>query len=99
MNIPLNTAVGDRDLCAWQPVKGVTWIQTRTPEHARRLARIKEARQVATGVAGGFLRTFEFHRSLTWAVRLMARYQSDEMVTNEALNRAACPLARRRPHA
>jgi len=40
--VPLNTAVGDRDLCAWQPVKGVVWIQTResglceAPGQARR---------------------------------------------------------------
>lgn len=55
--------------------------------------------QVAAGVAGGFLIAFKVHHPLTWAVRLMARYQSNEMVTNEALDRAVCPLAHRRPDA
>ena len=34
----LNTPVGDRELCAWQPVKGVCWVQTRNPKHAKRMA-------------------------------------------------------------
>jgi len=89
MKITINTAVGDRDLCAWQPVPGITWVQTRIPKHASRLARRQDGRLVARGVAGGYLRTFEFKKPLTWAMRLMARYTADETVTNEALNRAA----------
>ncbi len=56
--IPLNTAVGDRDLCTWQPVRGIVWIQTRNPKHARRLAKRLDSRLVATGVTGGFLEDF-----------------------------------------
>ena len=25
--LPLNTAIGDRWLCAWQPVRGIVWVQ------------------------------------------------------------------------
>ena len=83
--IPLNTAVVDRDLCAWQPVRGIVCIQTRNSKHARRLAKRKDGRLVATGVVGGFLRTYEFAHSLAWAVRLMARYTTSETTANEAL--------------
>lgn len=89
MKYSLNSAVGDRELCAWQPVPGITWVQTRSPKHASRLARRRDGRLVARGVAGGYLRTFEFRKSLAWALRLMARYTSSETGTNEALNCAA----------
>ena len=95
-NIPLNTAIGDRFLCAWQPVRGIVWVQTRDPKHARRLAKRKDGRLVARGVAGGFLRTFEFEHSLAWALRLMKRYTADEVTANEALGRAICPRTNRR---
>ena len=88
LNIPLNTAVGDRDLCAWQPVLGVVWIQTRNPAFARRLERRGDGRLVAYGVAGGFLRTYEFARPITWAMQLMRLYTGYEMVTNEAMTGA-----------
>ena len=87
----LTTVVGDRDLCAWQAVRGVVWVQTRNSEHARRLARRRDGRLVACGVMGGFLRTFEFDQPLSWAIRLMARYTANETVTNAALGRAVCP--------
>ena len=90
VKVGLNTAVGDRDLCAWQPVKGVVWVQTRHPEHARQLARRRDGRLVAYGVAGGFLKTFEFARPLSWAVGLMSRYMANEKVTNAALGGAIC---------
>jgi hypothetical protein len=95
--IPLNTAVGDRDLCAWQPVRGIVWVQTHHPQHARRLAKRQDSRLVARGVTGGYLRTFEFARSLTWAIQLMARYTVVETTANEAFNRAVCqqPVAAR----
>jgi hypothetical protein len=91
MTITLNTPVGDRDLCAWQPVSGVTWVQTRDPERARGLTRRRDGRLVVRGVAGGFLRTFEFKQPLSWAIKLMARYTASEKVTNEGLSRAICP--------
>ena len=89
MKVPLNTAIGDRDLCAWQLVPGITWVQTRHPKHASRLARRRDGRLVARGVAGGYLRTFEFKKPLTWAMRLMTRYTAGETSANEALIRPA----------
>ena len=87
----LNTAVGDGDLCAWQPVPGVVRVQTRDPKHAKRLAKRKDGRSVVVGVAGGFLRTFEFRHSLPWALGLMDRYTAAETPTNDALGSASCP--------
>lgn len=83
--IPPNTVVGNHNLCAWQPVRGIVWVQTRDPQHARRLAKRKDGRLVVRGVAGGFLRTYEFAHSLAWAVRLMRRYTAAETTANEAL--------------
>ena len=91
LRIPLNTSVGNRDLCAWQPARGVVWVQTRNPQHARRLAQREDGRLVAWGVVGGYLKTFEFARTITWAIDLMARYTAAEKATNEALGRAICP--------
>jgi hypothetical protein len=91
MIIPLNTVIGDRDLCAWQPVSGVVWIQTRQPNIAELLGRRKDGRLVARGVAGGYLRTFEFGRSLSWAADWMARYSAAETRANEALIHLARP--------
>jgi len=90
-----NTAVGSAELCAWQPVRGVVWVQTRNPKHARRMAQRGDSRLVARGAAGGYLKTFEFQRSLTWAMRLMKRYMADETATNDGLGRAICPVASR----
>lgn len=64
---PLNTAIGDQELSAWQPVRGVAWVQTRNPSHARRMAKRSDARLVVRGVAGGYLKTFEFRQSMAWA--------------------------------
>ncbi len=89
--VGLNEAVGDRELCAWQPERGVVWVQTREPRHARRLGQRRDGRLVARGVAGGYLRTFEFRRSLGWAERLMKRYMAGEAATNAVSGRAVCP--------
>jgi hypothetical protein len=72
--VALNTTVGISDLCAWQPVPGVTWVQARLPEHANRLAKRSDARLVVRGMAGGYLKTYEFRHSLSWAQRLICRY-------------------------
>ena len=90
--IPLNQVIGDRELCAWQPVRGIVWVQTRDPKHAQRLARRSDSKRVVAGVAGGYLKTFEFARSMAWAMRLLARYTRGETVTNEALGGAICPV-------
>ena len=93
----LNAAIGGHELCAWQPVRGVVWVQTRNPEHARRMAKRADGRLVVRGVAGGYLKTFEFRRSLTWAGRLMKRYLGGETTANEGLEGAGCPGAKRGP--
>lgn len=95
MSIALNTVVGDRDLCAWQPVHGVTWVQTRSPKHARRLVQRSDGRLVAHSVAVGYLRTFEFHHTIGWAIRLIARYTAGSTPTNEGLNGESRPPANR----
>ncbi len=56
MTVPLNTTVGDHDLCAWQPARGVIWVQTRNPNHARRMTKRRDGGLVAHGVAGGYLK-------------------------------------------
>ena len=91
----LNTVIGDRALNAWQPVRGVVWIQTRNPDHARRMAKRCDGRRVVYGVAGGYLKTFEFRRSLAWAVRLIKRYTAAGVTANAALGGAICPEAHR----
>lgn len=89
MKSPLNSTVGDDALCAWQPVPGVVWVQTRSPHHARRLAKRADGGLVMTGVAGGYLRTYEFRHSLAWAVRLIRRYLSADMTAGEPIIRPA----------
>lgn len=78
----LNVLIGTRELSAWQPVSGVTWVQTRSPQFARKLSQRGDSRQVACGVAGGYLRTFEFRHGLAWARRLITRYTAAETATN-----------------
>ena len=89
--VGLNETIGSQELCAWQPERGVVWVQTREPRHARRLGQRSVGRLVARGVAGGYLRTFELRRSLTWAARLMKRYMADGTATNAASGLAVCP--------
>jgi len=91
----LNTAIGGHELCAWQPARGVVWVQTRNPKHARRMAQRGDSRLVVRGVAGGYLKTFEFRGSLAWAARLMKRYLTAETATNDGLGRAICPRTSR----
>ena len=83
-SIPLNTAVGSFALCAWQPVPGITWIQCRFPLFARKLAQRRDSHLVMEGVAGGYLRTFEFRHNLAWARSLIERYIRNLTATNEA---------------
>lgn len=75
--------IGCRELSAWQVAPGITWIQTRSPQFARKLSQRSDSRLIALGVAGGYLRTFSFHHGLAWARRLIARYQAkSETPTN-----------------
>lgn len=91
IKIPLNAAVGDRASCAWQPVHGIWWVQTRKPEYAKQLGRHPDGRLVAWGVAGGFLRTFEFDKSTRRMIRLLARYTRNETGANDQLSHTICP--------
>lgn len=74
--------IGNRWLSAWLVVPGVVWVQTRSPRFARKLSRRSDGKLVARGVSGGFLRTFQFSHGMTWARRLVQRYESAEMVAN-----------------
>ena len=86
--------IGDRELSAWLVAPGVTWIQTRSPQFARKLSQRSDSRLVAHGVAGGYLRTFEFQRGLAWARRLIARYTKNGTATNAQKNTPVCPPRR-----
>jgi hypothetical protein len=69
------TVLGDSDLCAWRVADSVIWVQTRLPKQAARLAQRADSRLVVRGVAGGYLRTFEFTgKTLAWAERMIGRY-------------------------
>jgi len=83
--------IGSLDLAAWQVAPGVCWVQTRDPKHARRLAQRSDSGLVARGVAGGYLRTFEFRHGLAWAGRLIARYTGNGTTTNAGFSGSASP--------
>ena len=66
---------GTRELSAWRVAPGVMWVQTRVPDLAARLNKRSDSRLVMSGVAGGYLRTFEFAgKTPAWAQRLIGRY-------------------------
>lgn len=94
----MNTAtIGTRELSAWQVAPGVTWVQTRSPLFARKLSQRGDSRLVARGVAGGYLRTFEFTHGLAWAGRLIARYTPNETPTNARKSYSVCPASVSQP--
>ena len=74
--------IGDRTLSAWRVAPGFVWVQTRDAKLARKLAQRGDAKLRAWGVAGGYLRTFEFQHGLAWARRLIGRYTRNEAATN-----------------
>ena len=79
----MNTAtIGNRELSAWQVASGAVWVQTSSPQFARKLSQRSDSRLVARGVAGGYLRTFGFSHGLAWAGRLIARYTKNGTATN-----------------
>jgi hypothetical protein len=86
--------IGDRRLSAWQVAAGVVWVQTRSPQFARKLSQRSDSRLVARGVAGGYLRTFEFQHGLAWAGRLIARYTKNKTATNAQKSAPICPSRR-----
>ena len=86
--------IGNCDLSAWLVAPGVCWVQARNPNYARRLSRRSDCKLVATGVAGGFLRTYEFNRGLAWAERLIARYTQNETAPNVRFSDVEAPQSR-----
>jgi hypothetical protein len=86
--------IGCHELSAWQVAPGVTWVQTRSPQFARKLSQRGDSRLIVRGVAGGYLRTFEFQHGLAWARRLITRYTAAETPTNVRKIAPACPPRR-----
>jgi hypothetical protein len=92
---PHRNTIGNPMICAWMVAPGICWVQTRSPVFARKLLRRADSCLVACAVAGGYLRTFAFHRGLSWGRRLIARYTRIGMATNERFSRHNPPVARR----
>jgi len=91
-----SATIGNRELSAWQVAPGVVWVQTRLPQFARKLEDRRDSRLVAHGVAGGYLRVFEFGHGMAWAARLIARYQAKrETPTNARKTTPIRPVRRR----
>jgi hypothetical protein len=86
MKPALNVPIGDRWLSAWLVAPGTVWVQTRSPLYSRKLSQRKDTHLVARGVAGGYLRTFQVHKGMAWARRLIARYTRNETPTNAVIN-------------
>jgi hypothetical protein len=66
--------VGTSLCSAWKVAPGVVWVQSRSPKLAKKLKQIAGHKQVAYSVVGGYLRTFEFKKSLAWARKWIARH-------------------------
>ena len=88
--------IGSRDLAGWQVAPGLVWLQTRDARIARKLSQRSDARLVVRGVAGGYLRTYELPRTLSFIRRLIARYLVDcELPTNERFSDSDSSLSSR----
>jgi hypothetical protein len=72
----LNETIGNDALCAWRVAPAFVWIQTRVPSIAAILSRRASFRQVAYGVDGGYLRTFESQMTLKQASGLLDELQN-----------------------
>src|SRR5437773_437640 len=82
-----NETIGGPELCAWQPVANVVWVQTRDPKHAAKLCKRADSREVARSPFKDHLRTFEFiGKELAWAKRLIGRCTGDLTAPNEPLH-------------
>ena len=92
---PHRDTIGNPLLCAWLVAPGICWVQTRSPLFARKLSRRADSCLAAYSVAGGYLRTFAFQHGLSWGRRLIERYTSSGMATNERFLNPISPVARR----
>jgi hypothetical protein len=65
---------GRPELCAWQVVPGVFWIQTTEPQFSRKLEKREDARRVEFTGVNHFRRTFEIHGTRRKIRRIIDRY-------------------------
>ena len=65
---------GPAELCAWQVVPGVFWIQTTEPQFSRKLEKREDARRVQISGVNHFRRTFELRGTWRKLRRIIDRY-------------------------
>ena len=65
---------GTPQLCAWQLVPGVFWIQTTEPQFSRKLEKRDDARRVESTGINHFRRTFEIRGTWRKVRRIIDRY-------------------------
>ena len=65
---------GPPQLCAWQVVPGVFWIQTTEPQFSRKLEKREDARRVEINGVNHFRRTFEVRGTWRKVRRIIDRY-------------------------
>jgi hypothetical protein len=65
---------GPPELCAWQVVPGVFWIQTTEPQFSRKLEKREDARRVEISGVNHFRRTFELRGTWRKVRRIIDRY-------------------------
>jgi hypothetical protein len=65
---------GPPQLCAWQVVPGVFWIQTTEPQFSRKLEKRQDARRVELSGVNHFRRTFELRGTWRKVRRIIDRY-------------------------
>jgi hypothetical protein len=65
---------GPPQLCVWQVVAGVFWIQTTLPEFSRKLEKREDARRVEISGVNHFRRTFELRGTRRKVRRIIDRY-------------------------
>jgi hypothetical protein len=62
------------ELCAWQVVPGVFWIQTTEPRFSRKLEKREDVRRVEVSGVNHFRRTFELRGRRRKIQRIIDRY-------------------------
>jgi hypothetical protein len=70
----VSATYGAPELCAWQVVPGVFWIQTTEPRFSRRLEKRGDARRVEISGVNHFRRTFEVRGTWRKVRRIVDRY-------------------------
>jgi hypothetical protein len=70
----VNATYGPAELCAWQVVPGLFWLQTTEPEFSRKLEKREDARRVENSGVNHFRRTFELRGTWRKIRRIIDRY-------------------------